>query len=302
MSKIVIFGASGFVGQNIIRALSSTDHQILATDLSEIDVSNYSNIDFIVNDMLDSQHVDEMLSGCDIVIHLATSNLRTSLKNPKRNIKINVGGMMNILESCRKHDVKKIIYSSASSIYGIPQYLPVDESHPKNPTTVYGVGKYAGEHLVRVYSELYGIDYFVLRFTNVYGPYQHPNTGGLIPVVLSKIINDEDVTIFGDGSQTRDFVYVGDIVRMIEEIIGKNYKNMIVNAGSGVNTSILDTVTNCGKVLKIKPNIIHQAQEGGERKGFQADMSLNNKLFGNQTTSLLDGLRETSIWVKNLGT
>ena len=161
MNKIVVFGASGFVGQNVLRGLSELGCKIIGTDISDTNIEVIDNVEFVSNDMLDAQHVDEMIEGADIVIHLATSNLRTSLKNPKRNIKINIGGMMNILESCRKFNVKKVIYSSASSIYGIPEYLPVDELHPKNPTTVYGVGKYTGEHLLRVYQQLYGIDYFV---------------------------------------------------------------------------------------------------------------------------------------------
>lgn len=301
MDKIVIFGASGFVGQNIVRGLSTLGCKILGTDLSEIDFGGLENVEFITNDILDSQHVDEMIDGADIVIHLATSNLRTSLKNPKRNININIGGMMNILESCRKFKVKKIIYSSASSVYGIPDYLPVDELHAKNPTTVYGVGKYSGEHLLRVYQELYGIDYFTLRFTNVYGPYQHPRTGGLIPVVLTKILNGDNVTIFGDGSQTRDFVFVGDIVEMIKRVIINDHKNIVVNAGSGVNTSILDAVLKCGEVLGVEPKLEYKKQEGGERKGFQAEMKLNQKLFGDDFRTTLDsGLFTTSEWIKSL--
>jgi len=301
MSKIVIFGASGFVGQNIARGLSKSGHEIIAADISESKFEKIEKITYITNDILDSKNVDKIIEGAEVVIHLATSTLRTSLKDPKLNIKINVGGMMNILESCRHFGVKKVIYSSASSIYGIPEYLPVDESHPKYPTTVYGIGKYSGEHLLRVYQQLYGLNYFVLRFTNVFGPYQHPDTGGLIPVVLSKILNGDNVTIFGDGSQTRDFVYVGDIVEMVKMIIPDDHKNMIVNAGSGTNTSILEAVMKCGEVLDIQPKIEYKEQEGGERKGFQADMSLNQKLFGDSfRTSFESGLLSTSEWIKDL--
>ena len=203
------------------------------------------------------------------------------MKNPKRNIKINVQGTINILESARKHDIKKVVYSSASSIYGIPEYLPVDENHPKKPATIYGVGKYTGEHILRVYYELYGLNYFVMRFTNVYGPYQHPETGGLIPVVMSKIIKGEEVTIFGDGSQTRDFVYVGDIAKLTTKLVTEeNIKNSIVNVGSGENTSILDVAKFCGEVLEIEPNFVFKKQEGGERKEFQASLKKCDEIFG----------------------
>ena len=233
---------------------------------------------------------------------MATSNLRTSLKNPKRNIEINVSGTVNLLEAAKENNVKKVIYSSASSVYGIPEYLPVNEDHPKNPSTVYGVGKYTGEHLLRVYQELYGLDYFVLRFTNVYGPYQHPGTGGLIPVVMSRIINNEEVTIFGDGGQTRDFVFVEDLVELMIRIIqNDNLKNHIVNAGTGKNTKIIDAAKLCGKVLGIEPNFVFKSQEGGERQAFQASMEKCNEHFGwIPDTSFEAGLSATAVWLKHL--
>ena len=298
--KITIFGASGFVGNNLVQELSKMAVEIIATDLARSSSALGNNVKFIEADILDEKNVNELVEGADIVIHLATSNLRTSLNNPNRNIKINVQGTLNILEACRISNVKKIIYSSASSVYGIPQYLPVNEEHPKTPTTVYGVGKYTGEHLIRVYQELYGLDYFVLRFTNVYGPHQHPDTGGLVPVVMSKIIGGEEVTVFGDGSQTRDFVFVKDIADLVNRIVkNDNYKNNIVNAGSGTNTSILEVVKTCGKVLGAEPNIVFKSQEGGERKAFQADVSKCREIFEwIPDTTLEAGLKNTAEWIK----
>ena len=116
MSKIVIFGGLGFVGQNIARGLSKSGHEIIAVDISESKFEKIANVTYITNDILDSKNVDKIIEGAQVVIHLATSTLRTSLKDPKLNIKINVGGMMNILESCRHFGVKKVIYSSASSM------------------------------------------------------------------------------------------------------------------------------------------------------------------------------------------
>lgn len=301
--NVLIFGASGFVGQNVVKVLSQkSDLNITATDIMPMDIGTNNNVDFLLTDLLDEKHVDELVYGKDIIIHLATSNLRTSLRNPKRNIKINVQGTINILEAAKKHAVNKIIYSSASSIYGVPNYLPVDEEHPKKPATVYGIGKYTGEHLLRVYKELYDLDYLVMRFTNVYGPMQHPDTGGLVPVVLSRILNNEEVTIFGDGSQTRDFVFVEDLVNLMHDaIVNQKIKNSIVNTGSGVNTTILDTVKMCGSVLGKEPNLIYKKQEGGERKNFQADLSHCKEIFGKiPDTNLKEGLKATADWLKIL--
>ncbi len=300
MKKVLVLGASGFVGQNIVETLGEKDLEVTATDIMPMNIKTPSNTNFIGADILDNQHVEGLVEGKDIIIHLATSNLTTSLKNPRRNIKINVQGTMNILEAARKYGVEKIIYSSASSIYGVPEYLPVNEVHPKKPTTIYGVGKYAGEHMLRVYKELHGINYFVLRFTNVYGPYQHPDTRGLIPVVMTKILKGEEVTIFGDGSQTRDFVYVKDLAILFNKILADNsIKNSIVNAGSGVNTTILDAAKLCGKVLDIKPNFVFKPQEGGERKAFQADITKCGEVIGQlPDTDLESGLKQTAEWIK----
>ena len=300
--KITIFGASGFVGQNIVKRLSKNDFTITASDIRPMSIDLPKNVRFVGADILDEQHVSQLVDNADIVIHLAASDLRTSLRNPKRNVRINIDGTTNILEAARKHNVQKLIYSSASSVYGIPQYKPVDEEHPKRPTTVYGVTKYMSEHLIRVYQELYGLDYFILRFTNVYGPYQHPDTGGLIPVVISKMLKGEEVYIYGDGSQTRDFVYVGDLAESIYKIIvNAALKNEIVNAGSGVETTVKEVIYICAKVLNIEPKILYKPQESGERKGFQADMTKFKRIFGVvPNTPLEEGLKKTAKWIKEL--
>jgi UDP-glucose 4-epimerase len=295
---VTVFGASGFIGQNVVNRLGTLDLRVRATDIRPMAIATPNNTEFISADILDDQHVSELVEGADVIVHLAVSNLRTSLRNPKRNVKINVQGTLNIFDAARKANVRKVIYPSASSTYGTPRYMPVDEEHPKYPTTVYGVTKYMGEHLLRVYQELYGLSYFVFRFTNVYGPYQGPDTGGLVPATMARIVNQEPVTIYGDGSQTRDFVYVGDLADLIQRVvIDDTLKNRVVNAGSGVQTSIADVVQACGRVLGVQPRITHKPQEGGERGLFEADMTLCRTLFGGlPSTPLEDGLRRTAAW------
>ena len=299
---VTVFGASGFIGQNVVTRLAEKGVKVRATDIRPMPCGTPKGAEFVGGDILDDMHVDQLVEGADVVIHLAVSNLRTSLRNPKRNVKINIQGTLNIVDAASKHKVKKLIYPSASSVYGGPKYTPVDEDHPKSPTTVYGITKYMGEHLIRVYHELHGLDYFIFRFTNVYGPHQEPDTGGLVPATMARILRQEQVVIFGDGSQTRDFVYVGDLADlMLRVATSDQLKNTIVNAGSGVETSIADVVRLCGKVLGIEPRIVHKPQEGGERGAFQADMSRCRALFGSlPSTPLEQGLHATGAWLTRL--
>lgn len=295
---VTVFGASGFIGHNVVQRLGEADVTVRATDIRPMNIPAPKNTQFISADILDDQHVAELVEGADVVIHLAVSNLRTSLRNPKRNVKINVQGTLNIFEAAKKAGVRKVIYPSASSTYGAPKYTPVDEEHPKYPTTIYGVTKYMGEHLLRVYQELHGLNYMAFRFTNVYGPWQGPDTGGLVPATMARILKEEPVVIFGDGSQTRDFVYVGDLADLIHKaVVTPSLQNTVVNAGSGVQTSIADVVKACGRVLGMTPAITYKPQEGGERGLFEADMRRCRELFGQLPgTPLEEGLRQTAEW------
>jgi len=298
--KVVVFGGGGFVGQNVVRRFLDEGFDVTAADIAANDLPEA--VRFVETDITDPQQAARAVEGADYVLHHAVSNLRTGREDPVKNIQVNVWGTTNILEACRKHDVKKIIYSSASSVYGTPEYRPVDEKHPKRPTTVYGTTKYAGEHICEDYNRTYGQDYFVFRFTGVYGPHQHPRTGGLVPMVLSRMLKGEEVTIFGTGSQTRDFVYVGDLSTLILKAVNDdNVKNDVVNAGTGVETSIKEVVDTCAKVLDLTPNIVHKEVEQGERKGFQADMTKCGAILGwVPDTPLEAGLTKTAEWVRTV--
>jgi UDP-glucose 4-epimerase len=207
--KIVVFGASGFVGRNVVERLSG-GHDVLAADIAQVEFP--PNVEFRKTDITDMESVLEAVKGSDAVVHLAVSQLTKSLDSPVLNTRVNIMGTLNVLEACRNTEAKKIIFSSASSLVGDVHYAPVDEKHPTNPKTPYAVSKLSCEHYIRVYHELYGIDHVTFRFFNLYGPYQYPQGGGLIPNIFKRIIGKELVTVFGDGSAVRDFIYIDDVV------------------------------------------------------------------------------------------
>jgi UDP-glucose 4-epimerase len=157
---------------------------LVASDIRE---SPHINAEFIPADLLDFDQVARVVKGSDIVVHLAASPLPVSIEKPRFNARINIEGSLNIMDAARENGVQKIIFSSASSLIGDVKYNPVDENHPATPKTPYGVAKYAIEHYLRVYQELYGLNYLIFRFYNIYGPWQYPESGALIPMVYRKL-------------------------------------------------------------------------------------------------------------------
>ena len=159
--KVVVFGATGFVGRNMVEALSKTNIDFIASDVTETKFSK--DVNYIKADLLKPNEVENVVKGSDVIIHLAASGLPFSLKNPKLNMDINIGGALNILDAAREHRVNKVIFSSASSIVGNVVYNPVDEKHACVPKTPYAVAKYAIENYLRVYQEIYGLNYTAQR-------------------------------------------------------------------------------------------------------------------------------------------
>ncbi len=298
MMKVAIFGASGFVGMNVIEALKATDHEITASDIQEKPIEGTR---FIKANLLKYEEVETVVNDCDVVIHLAASPLNVSVEKPRLNAQINIDGTLNIMDASREHGIKKVIFSSASSLVGEVRYNPVDEKHPCTPKTPYGVAKYAIEHYLRVYQELYGLDYLVFRFFNIYGPWQYPASGALIPMVYNKLNAGEAFNVFGAGSQMRDFVYVGDIADYYVRSMSNDVKNTVVNMGTGKGTTIKDVVLTAGEVLGVEPRINYLSERPGEIDNFVADTSRIAGLFGGApSTSLKDGMKMTFSWLRSI--
>ncbi|NIO21596.1 MAG: NAD-dependent epimerase/dehydratase family protein [Candidatus Aenigmarchaeota archaeon] len=294
---IAVFGAAGFVGRNMVEKLVEENLDFVASDIRKNDI--FKGVNFVKADILNFDEVCKVVEGVDYIIHLAASPLKVSLEKPKLNMKINVGGTLNILDAARKFDVNKIIFSSASSIYGDVKYSPVDEKHPCTPKTPYAVAKYMCENYLRVYQEVYGLDYFTFRFFNVYGSWQYPETGALIPSVFKKISANEEIVIHGDGSATRDFIYVGDVVNFFIKVIERDIRNQTVNLGTGKGTSIREIVDICGEIAGRKPDIVHLPQRKGEISNFSADTTKLKEIFGAvPELGVEEGLKHTFEWIK----
>ena len=274
--NIAVTGGGGFIGSALIKALLKENHQIVSFDLKSDD------------------NIVQGISGkYDVIYHLAVLPRPEAQTNPQKAIDVNIKGTINILENARKND-SKIVFTSASSVYGIPLQSPVDERTPCRPVSVYGASKLAAEIMVQTYSRLYSIDYVIFRFTSVYGP-NHHSTREVIPAFLTKLRNNEPVTIYGSGEQSRDFVYIDDVVHFLHRAGEEDVGNKVFNLGSGESTSVCELLETMGTVTGIKPEVVSRPVELEERWEFETDLSKLKEAFGEvPETTLEEGIKK--IW------
>jgi len=278
MSKLIaVTGSKGFIGSALCKALRAAGHNVIECDLLPCDITNPLTLD--------------RLENAEILYHLAAMPLINCKENKPGCVETNVLGTVNVLEAAR--NVRRVIYASASSIYGNAP-LPVKEDAEPKPVTLYGATKYAAEHFIRLYSQDYGFSHVIFRLTNVYGPGQRY---GLIPSVIDSILNGKPITVKGDGRQTRDFVYVEDVVNILTQAISHPLYSCTVNLGTGVETSVCEIINLCVKYLG-KPALLRYVMFDNDRLRFCADNTLLRKLYNPTFTPVAEGLRRTIDLIK----
>lgn len=292
--KILILGSEGFVGHNLISGLKN-DFILTASDIHS---SSNQDVKYVKSDVTKFDEVKSITKDTDIIINLAAHTLVSSFDQVIVNAKINIIGMLNVLESARINNVQKIIFSSASSLIGDSRENLITEKYPANPKTAYGVSKMACEHYLRIFNDLYGLNYVTFRFFNIYGPHQ---INGLIPSLILKLKKNQKVTVFGEGDQIRDYVYIEDAVPFFKKAIKSNVaNNKILNFGTGIGHSVMDVINVLSKHLDTKPKIDFRPSRQGEISNFVADTRLLNSIFGSiPNTTLETGLSKTLTWHNN---
>jgi UDP-glucose 4-epimerase len=208
---------------------------------------------------------------------------------------VNVRGSVNLLENCRQYGVRKVIYiSTGGAVYGEPEYLPCDEDHPINPVCQYGVSKHVVEHYLHVYRHLYGIDYGVLRYPNVYGPRQNPHgEAGVVAIFAGRMLNGEPVTINGDGEQVRDYVYVTDCAHA-NVLLAESDQVGIYNLGSGQGATVNLLFSELANIIEYsQPARYGPAKAGETYKIYLDSRRAQAELHWTPQVSLAEGLRQT---------
>ncbi|MEM2169635.1 MAG: NAD-dependent epimerase/dehydratase family protein [Candidatus Bathyarchaeia archaeon] len=298
--KVLVLGAAGFIGRNMVSALKRANIDLVASDIVRSPFNK--EVDYMILDITDREAIFRAVKKVNHVFYLSTHPLSASIKDPLTNAKVNIIGGLNVLDAAKEHNIECVIFSSASSVVGEVLYNPVDEEHPCKPKTPYAITKLCIEHYLRVYHELYGLNYLIFRLFNVYGPYQYPESGALIPNVIVNIAKDRKITVFGDGSIARDYTYVDDVTRFYIKSILRGVKNETVNLGTGKLTTIREVINLASKMLKKEAKIEYMPPRPGEVMNFSADTKKLKKLFGEAPSiTLEEGLRKTYEWLRSEG-
>lgn len=304
--KVLVTGGAGFIGSHIVDALVARGEAVVVLDNLARGRRDHVAADarLLEMDIRDSSLPAFMAAErFDVVIHQAAQvDVTTSLNDPMLDADVNIRGSLILLEACRRSGAKKIIYASSSAGFGDPKYLPIDEEHPCVPLSPYGVTKHTFEHFLYLYGHNYGVNWTALRYGNVYGPRQDPlGEGGVVAIFSRKMLDGVAPTIFGDGEQTRDFVYVGDVVDANLRAINGGDR-CVYNIGSGVETSVNQIFRALKAVTEFPGEPMYAAPRAGEIR--RMCMSIGKamaELGWKPSVSLSEGLRRTVEFFRGKG-
>lgn len=274
-NKVLITGGAGFIGSHIVEKLLENNYDVIIIDnLSSGSIENIPNSDTIKFYQLNIEKDDLELvfqkETPDYVIHLAAqTSVNFSISHPYYDANMNVMASIKLLELCKKYNIKKFITASSAAIYGNPKYLPIDENHPTEPMSQYGLSKLTMEK----YIKLSGIPYIIFRFSNAYGPRQKSSKeSGVVAIFNNAMKNNEPINIYGDGEQIRDFIYVEDIANICIKAINSNVENEIINFSTNKGVSLNQLF----KVMKSLYNYTLNANYLPERIGDIKNSILSN--------------------------
>ncbi|HIQ12995.1 MAG TPA: NAD-dependent epimerase/dehydratase family protein [Thermoprotei archaeon] len=297
--RVLVTGAAGFIGASLYIYLIDKGYEVVGIDSYErpsaplLSILERRSLEVYRVDVLDREGLKKVLGDVDGVVHLAAYiDVGESMVQPWKYIYNNVLGTASILDLCREVGINRFIFISSASVYGDPEYLPIDEEHPLKPLSPYGYSKVLGEYIGKMYSEVYGMDVIILRLFNVYGFGQSSEYAGVIAKFIDRVLDGLPPVIYGDGLQTRDFIYVYDVCEAISLALRYRGGYEIFNIASGRDVSIRDLayliINLSGRDLK---PIYMEAREGDIRYSV-ADISRARERLGfTAKTDLEDGIK-----------
>ena len=307
MSKILVTGGAGFIGSNLVDKLIDSGHDVVVIDNLFSGKKEYLNpqAKFYQIDINDGDKVADVFSKelFNYVYHLAAQiDVRRSVDDPVFDNQINIVGALNILKNCRNYEVKKIMFaSSGGAIYGFPEKIPTPETSPTYPVSPYGINKLSFEKYLNYYYRVYNQPYIAFRLANVYGPRQYKGgEAGVVSIFINNIVNDNVSHIYGDGFQTRDYIFVDDVVRAFmsgldNDIIGE------FNVGTGTEKNLLDIIFAIESSYNSKMKLEYLPAKAGEERFSCLDYSkIKSVLNWEPKIDLNTGIDLTVKWSKDI--
>ena len=298
--KILVTGGAGFIASHVVDLFIKNGYEVVIVD--DLSTGRESNINpaavFYKMDIRSPElrEVFEKEKPDFISHHAAQMDVRRSIVEPVFDADVNILGSIKLIELAREFKIKHFVYiSSGGAAYGEPVYLPCDEDHPVNPICQYGASKHTVEHYLYMYHANYGLNYTVLRYPNVFGPRQDPKgEAGVVAIFIGKMLNNEPVTINGDGEQVRDFVYVSDCAYANYLAVTKKAESGIYNLGFNKGTSVNEIYFHLKELTGYQQEAVHGPAILGETRQIYLDANKANKTFGwSPQLTLRQGLENT---------
>ena len=310
MANYLVTGGAGFIGSHIVDALLNRGDSVRVLDnlnsgIGQERLTDRDRLEFIQGDLLDSEVVSRAVEGIDVVFHQAAlASVPYSLENPLATHRVCATGTLQLLESARAAGVRRLVYAGSSSCYGQSTSEIQREGDVTKPCSPYGAAKLAGEQYCHAFYESYGFETVVLRYFNVFGPRQDPNSqyAAVIPIFITRMLNGQAPIVFGDGTQSRDFTYVANVVHgNLLAAEASAAVGHIINMAAGMRVSLNTLIDSLNNLMGTEMAADYQPERAGDIKHSSADISLARELLGYEpVVSLQDGIRETLEYYKSV--
>ena len=305
MSKVLVTGGAGFIGSNLTEALLQRGHSVrVLDDFSTGKRENlifdkaYPRLEVIEGDIRNLAACQKAVQGMEYVFHQgAMPSVQRSVEDPETSNAVNVGGTLNILIAARENGVRRVMYAASSSVYGDTPTLPKHEEMPPNPLSPYALQKHVGEHYCRLFYQLYGLETISLRYFNIFGPKQDPNSlySAVIPKFIDALLEGRSPVIFGDGEQSRDFTYIENVVQAnLLAMSAEHLHGEAVNIACGKRISLNQLLSVLKEILGSKQSAIYQESRKGDVKHSLADIRRGKEIINYEPKVEIEaGLKKT---------
>ncbi len=306
--RIVVTGGAGFVGSNVVRRLLTENARVVVLDdFYTGDDNNLPtgepNLEVVRGSVTDYDLVRDVTAGASLVFHLAARNIIVSTRNPREDYEVNIGGTLNVLLAARELNIPRVVYSSSTSVYGNPRYLPINEDDATNMLSPYAVSKFAGENYCKAFYESYGLSSAVVRYSNVYGTAQRPDNPycGVVAKFFESAMKGEPPRIHGDGEQTRDFTYIDDVVEAtLLAGISPKADGQVYNVGTGREVTVNQLARTIIEITgaNLEPAFVDRRDIDNIRRRVVNIEKIRRELRWIPTFTVEQGLRRTYQWLK----